>query len=449
MSTNYEQLKQQLDIIYQCAPGPHEIRVIGRRYTITLDGKNIERILLNANQDYQAYAIGTPKSSQEAMLLIQEHFTDLLPHNCYLVLNRVSDNFSLSFKKHKIGNTWVRKYTTFLTKAVNIEAICALTIDIDRKDTPKNSEGKKLAASEEELNILNNVRIDLVQEFASHNLQFAYQICSGNGFQDTLFFEPQITTEGMKAAKNAISTILEGLHQKYLERGVDIDTKLKDPCRVTRLAGILNKKPDRIEVPEENRVYRIASLLPEKREKNKTFRMSFLDILAFAESLKQWQEKYRGENRRLPSKTKASPPQVGTKVLNINCQKQYGWKGEVIEQAKGRWEEFYTSHGIRDITTDSQGLKRGFPEGSHSQKRGGFAFWPDTGYYYDYYSNLEGYPQDFLQQNKGFSEEATWKKLAEFVDIKTPCSQFLYLPLAISFEKMLRSYNTPLLGGER
>jgi replicative DNA helicase len=279
---NLPDLTKQLDLIFQLAPGPHEIRILHRYYTIQLDETNHERILMKANgKDYQNFALGTPQNTQETITLIQKHFTDYEPHNCFIISNRVADKFQLKLVEYnKIG--YAKKLVAFspLTEENDIQAICTLPIDLDRS----NEEVKKLAANETELQELNAARIELVQELSTYNLTPTWQICSGNGYQPIYLFEPQIREDAFKKAKEAIRTILEGLHNKYIGKA-DIDTKLKDPNRLVRLAGITNKKPDRIVDESQGRIYRLATLIEAQGTLNR-----FENILALAESMKHWQK---------------------------------------------------------------------------------------------------------------------------------------------------------------
>ena len=87
--SNVADLRKQLDIIFACAPGAHEIRIIGRCYHTTLDGKKLERILIKDSGDPQAYAIQLTKTPKEAVEIITKHFNDYPAHNCYMVVNRV------------------------------------------------------------------------------------------------------------------------------------------------------------------------------------------------------------------------------------------------------------------------------------------------------------------------------------------------------------------------
>jgi len=35
-----DHLQKQLDVIFHCAPGPHEIRILGQRYQVLVDGQS-------------------------------------------------------------------------------------------------------------------------------------------------------------------------------------------------------------------------------------------------------------------------------------------------------------------------------------------------------------------------------------------------------------------------
>jgi hypothetical protein len=253
---NVNDLQRQLEIIFACAPGAHEIRVIARYYSTTLDGKKLERVLAKDSGDSQAYALNLVRSPKEALEIITKHFSDYPAHNCYMALNRVSDQFKLKPKPFQIGD---REYWLALscTKIKDIQGICALIIDLDREVTPTNEQGIKLAASPKELETLDLARQEIAQELEKYSLKPNYQIMSGNGYQIIYFFPVQTDTT---KTRKTIATILEGLNQKYTGK-VSVDTAMSDPARVARLCGIWNKKPERVEDKSQERVYRIATFL--------------------------------------------------------------------------------------------------------------------------------------------------------------------------------------------
>lgn len=398
-------LQKQLEIIFQAAPGPHEIRVIGRYYQVSLDGQAIERVLESERGDLQAFSIGCPTTPQEALADIQGHFRDREPHNCYIVLNRVSDNFSLSFRKQKIGDTWTPKHTTILTKARDIQAVCSLAIDLDRKKTAIDEEGNKLCASDEELNSLDQVRTSVVEFLTEFSLQPSYQLCSGNGYQIVVFF--QASHNDLDRAKSAVSTILEGLHSKFAEEA-DIDVKLKDPSRVVRLAGTWNRKPARIEVPDQGRKHRLATLLDASVPQVCN---SFSGILALVEALRPLVEQ-----ANINTSTGEDKENAIIRGHKVQPQKLTGWRREVAEALSGREEEWCLSKGFYDFR-DCGNYRRGFTPGSHSNPRGNFALCPD-GYFFLFGDRqVSGYLQEYLIQIEGMDKDRAWEELAEYVEI--------------------------------
>ncbi len=88
-----------------------------------------------------------------------------------------------------------------------------------------------------------------------------------------------------------------------------------------------------------------------------------------------------------------------------------GWKSQVIEKMIGQWRRFYEKEGISGVQ-EKEGWFRGFVPGVHKNATPGFCFRPENGYFYSFYNQEKGFPQDFLTK-KGFSEEEAWKKLAE------------------------------------
>lgn len=334
---NLDDLRKQLEIIYACAPGPHEIRVIGRRYKVKVSsgggGREIEGVLMNAaGTDEQSFGLGNgdatkvthpqgdwreelwalpPTNPQQVIDLIRTHYNDEEPHNCFIVANQVADIFRLGRfapSYDKIG--YQPKSVAFtLTKAQDIVGICCLPLDIDRADTPKDEQGRKLAASEEELQNLDQLRLELVRDISQYGLTPSYQICSGNGYQVVYFFESQTEMEARRKALSAIDTILEGLHEKYRER-MDVDIKLKDLSRVVRLAGIYNKKQDRKEEPEHGRIYRLATLVESLGIPNQ-----YANVLKLAEAMKIWQEE--GKKRETEQKKAQTEQKKAQKVSPV------------------------------------------------------------------------------------------------------------------------------------
>lgn len=284
---NVNELRKQLDIIFGCAPGAHEIRVIGRYYYSTLDGKKLERVLNKDSGDIQAYAIYLAKNPKEAEQIITKHFSDYPAHNCYMALNRVSDQFKLKVKPFQIED---REYWVALncTKIKDIQGICALIIDLDREVTLTNEQGVKLAASPEELKALDLGRQAICQELEKYDLKPNYQIMSGNGYQIIYFFPAQ--TDTIKT-KKTITSILEGLKQKYIGI-VSVDTAMSDPARVARLCGVWNKKPERAEDKSQERVYRIASFLDGQTKLN-----SYENIEKLAYALQDRQEHLKNQKK--------------------------------------------------------------------------------------------------------------------------------------------------------
>lgn len=268
-------LAKQLEIIYSLAPGKHEIRVIGRYYKTVLDGKEIEKVWTKDDGDVKVYGLELAESPKAAIEKIYSHFQSV--HNCYVVTNRVADDFCLERKKAKIGNTWT-SILPFCTKTGDIAAICSLVIDLDRSVKAKNAEGQYLCASPEELEQINKTRLEIAEYLKSFDLTPNYQVMSGNGYQMTLFFEPQTD---IKRTRKIIKAVLEGLNDKY-KATVEVDVKLEDPNRVSRLVGILNKKPDRVEDEAQGRVYRIAQLVETNDRLN-----TFANIEALAKALPQ------------------------------------------------------------------------------------------------------------------------------------------------------------------
>lgn len=273
------EMAMQLETIFSLAPGRHELRIIGRWYERTVKGNTAIACMLEKEGDRAlGYSLGLASSAQEAMQKIAAHFAvDCQPtHNVFAVTNSVDDDFELAMKPLKIGKKWT-SISYFCTKAMNICSLNSIIIDIDRAETAKNELGQKLCASEEELAKLDVARKDIVQFFATLNVSPAYQICSGNGFQLAIFFPPQ----EVKIAKPVVATILTGLKKKYGPDGIGIDITLKDPSRVSRLAGGLNKKYDREECPEQARVHRIATLI-----ENAAVLTSWDAVLALSEAVK-------------------------------------------------------------------------------------------------------------------------------------------------------------------
>jgi hypothetical protein len=402
---------RQLETIFSLSPGPHELRVIGRHFHISLDGKRLERVLLSGNGDPAAFSIGCPRSVGEAIRDIQEHFRDQEAHNVFIVLNRCSDNFTLEYRRQKIGDTWIPKSTSILTKARDVQAIVALAIDLDRRKETEEEALAKLCASPEELAKLDSVRLDVLRFLDGYGLKPSYQIASGNGFQAVYFFDS--SPESIGEAQASVKAILRGLHAKF-SSCCDIDVKLSDPSRVVRLAGILNRKPSRKEVPSEGRFHRMAKLLEAA-----PVCCSFSSILSLAASLSpEEKEKPTGEG---DCHSISLPASQERPLATAPQQTQTGWREEVVAALEGQWQAFYEAHGISGIQQDASGWMRGKTEGHHDHSRGGFAFRGENGYFHDFYSGCQGWPQDFLQA-EGMEEWQAWQSLAEFADV-TPHSR--------------------------
>lgn len=292
---NVSDLERQLETIFGCAPGSHEIRIIGRIYSTSLDGKRLERVLVKESGESQAYAIGLARNAKEAISFIQNHFVDYPAHNCYLAINRVSDYFKIRLKPYSIGD---REYPIALscTKAKDIQGICALIIDLDRETTPTNTDEQKLAASPGELKLLDQARQEIEKDLEEYGLKPNYQIMSGNGYQMAYFFPTQIEIE---KTRKTLQTILEGLREKYQSKA-SVDTAMSDPARVARLAGLWNRKPDRAEDKAQKRVHRLAALLSAQVQPN-----TYEGIEKLAQAMQAWQEKAKerkksGQKKEIP-----------------------------------------------------------------------------------------------------------------------------------------------------
>ena len=306
---NVNDLRKQLDIIFACAPGAHEIRVIGRYYQTSLDGKKLERVLAKDSGEPQAYALSLVRSSKEALELLAKHFSDYPAHNCYMALNRVSDQFKLKAKPFQIGDRdfWL---ALTCTKIKDIQGICALIIDLDREETPTNNQNIKLAASPEELKTLDLARQEIGQELEKYSLKPNYQIMSGNGYQIVYFFPAQTDTT---KTRKTIAAILEGLNLKYAGK-VSVDTAMSDPARVARLCGVWNKKPERAEDKSQERVYRVATFLDGQAELN-----SYEDIEKLACAMKAWQEQAKPQKQA----SKAAEPKQPAKKIAAQPSQQF------------------------------------------------------------------------------------------------------------------------------
>lgn len=299
---NVNDLRKQLDIIFACAPGAHEIRVIGRYYHTSLDGKKLERVLAKDSGDPQAYAIHLARTPKEAVEIITKHFNDYEAHNCYMALNRVSDQFKIKVRPFQIGD---REYPIALscTKIKDIQGICALIIDLDREVSLTNGQGVKLAASPEELKALDLARQDIIQELERYDLNSNYQMMSGNGYQIVYFFPVQTDTT---KTRKTIASILEILNQKYTGR-VSVDTAMSDPARVARLCGLWNKKPERAEDKSQERVHRIANFLDGQSELNR-----YENIEELACALKAWQEQTKVQRKASAQKQPSKKTETQT-----------------------------------------------------------------------------------------------------------------------------------------
>lgn len=271
-----QDMATQLDTIFTVAPGKHEIRIIGRWHEVAYQGKKITKCFLEEKGERaQGFSIGLASSTKEAVQIIANHFNvDNQPlHNCFIVTNTVSDDFNLSLKKGKIGSNWFSDMAFFLTKATDIVAINSIIIDIDRAETNKNDRGEKLCASDKELETLDTGRKEILAFLETFGIKPAYQICSGNGYQMGIFFDPQLDTT---IAKKTIENILKGMKQKFIASGIAVDTTLSDPSRVSRICGMLNKKYDRAE-QHPDRVHRFSYLID-----NNPIVNSWQSILALA-----------------------------------------------------------------------------------------------------------------------------------------------------------------------
>ncbi len=299
---NTSDLQKQLEIIFACAPGSHEIRIIGRIYLTSLDGQRLERFLVKDTGEAQAYAIGLARNAKEAIAFIGSHFSDYQAHNCYLAINRVSDYFKIKVRPYSIGD---REYPIALscTKAKDIQGICALIIDLDREVTLTNEKEMKLSASLDELKLLDQSRQEIEKELQEYGLKPNYQIMSGNGYQMAYFFPTQLEIE---KTRKALQTILEGMREKYKAKA-SVDTAMSDPARVARLCGIWNRKPDRVEDKAQDRVYRLATLLSVQPQPN-----SYEDIEKLSNAMQAWQDKAR--ERRKGDKRKEIPKATGEKA---------------------------------------------------------------------------------------------------------------------------------------
>lgn len=213
-------LQKQLEAIFQCAPGPHEIRIFGQKYHVTYDGQ------IQSYYHDKGFSLGAPRNPQAALYLLQSHFSNgVFPNNCYIVANRVSDNYQIATKRGKIGDVWYPSMGYCLTKESDIRGYCSLIIDLDRSNKTY-SEGQKQVASDSELEHLKEVAQEIEKYIAQFGLSPNYCLMSGNGYQTIYFFEPQANVLG---TKSSIKRILEGLHLKFKEKNADIDTSLSDP----------------------------------------------------------------------------------------------------------------------------------------------------------------------------------------------------------------------------
>lgn len=277
-------LIDQLDAIFTLAPGKHEIHVLGL----------IEKQIFQGNVFYKHgkhLAIGLPSNTKEAIDCIVKFFASFesqgngwenCVHNLCVRTNSVTENFMLPFYFRDIGVGEKKYSSTTATKDENICAINSFVIDIDRaeKTIPRNEAGIELCASNADLLAMNQYRLEIVALLSEYGLTPTYQVMTGNGYQVAYFFEHQIGTELVEKAKATVGKILGGLKEKYFGTIIEVDTTLKNPSRLTRLACTANVKiTERAEQPPE-RVFRVASLIECTKTLNR-----YADVVRFAETL--------------------------------------------------------------------------------------------------------------------------------------------------------------------
>jgi hypothetical protein len=93
------------------------------------------------------------------------------------------------------------------------------------------------------------------------------------------------------------------------------------------------------------------------------------------------------------------------------------WKIDACERLANCWSKFYESYKIHNIKPARNGWSVGFTPGEHKNKFGGFHFREDNGYFVDFYSGEQGFPNRYLVLTLGISEQEAWKRIAEFAEI--------------------------------
>lgn len=324
-------MKEQLDKVFLFAPGKHEIRIIGRWYNQIFQGQTKKTCLLESSGSRAAaFSLGLATSTQHAIDMIYNHFAvdGEEPHNCFIVTNSVADDYSQEMKKRKIGSFWFPNTSYICVKANDVAAINSIIIDIDRPHTGT----EKLCASNEELKQLDSGRKQLNALLNEHNIVANYQICSGNGYQLAIFFQFQ---QEISAAKKTVSKILKGLNSKFLENAIEVDITLEDPSRVSRLAGMLNKKNDRQEILPD-RVHRVTTLIETNLQKN-----NWEDIIKFADFFPT------PETKSKTQKPKSQSTQIKEEQTLLN-----NTKVEIVQPIKSASiKEFDAESYLRQVIT--------------------------------------------------------------------------------------------------